>query len=96
MLRIVGMSDIVVFLSLSVFLDVDHLCPLAKRGRGHHGIWLDRFRAPVPGSNPDRFLYFGNKYFAVADAACLRRGLNRFNGAFGQRILHDDLEFHLG
>src|SRR2546423_4160946 len=53
----------------------------------------DGFSSTFVGSNPDRFLDFGYKNFAVADLSGLGRLHDRFDHALRAIVRHHDLKF---
>ena len=62
---------------------------------GHISVSLDRFGSSFPGANSNRFLDFGNEYFAVANAPCFCSGLDGLHRPLGERILYDNFELNL-
>src|SRR5260221_4330702 len=72
--------------------------PSLSRGRPRRGGTppLDGVAAALAGADADRLVDRADEDLAVADAAGMRGVLDRLDGALDQRVLHDDLDLHLG
>src|SRR3954470_19244971 len=69
--------------------------PRRLQARAGAGI-SDRVVAAFAGADPDDFLDRADENLAVADPAGMGGLLDRLDRALDQRVVHDDLDLHLG